>query len=127
MGTLGPFLLYTSIVIAIALAVLVLTWLLGARHSGGARNDVFESGLVPTGGSRIRYPIKFYRIALFFLIFDLEVAFVLLWALVYRQFGWFGYTHISIFILLLVMGLVYPWLKGGLDFVAKTPKGRPAS
>lgn len=119
METFGPFLLYTALVVALAALVLLLTWLIGARHQGRARNDVFESGLVPTGGARIRYPVKFYRIALFFLIFDLEVAFIFLWAYVFKSVGWWGFGHITVFILLLLVGLIYPWMKGGLDLVAK--------
>lgn len=119
MSAVEPFIVYVAIVFALAGTVLLVTWLIGGRHRGGARNEVFESGLIPTGGARIRYPIKFYRIAIFFLIFDLEVAFVLLWALVYKQSSWTGFTHTTIFILLLLFGLIYPWMKGGLDFVTK--------
>jgi len=119
---LEAFLLYSAIVLFVAAAALVLTWITGTRHQAKARDEIFESGLVPTGGSRIRFPIRFFRIALFFLIFDLEVAFILLWAYVYRQSGWWGYFHISAFIGLLFLGLVYPWLKGGLDFVQKPRK-----
>ena len=107
------------LVVGLAALVLLLTWLIGGRHRGGARDDVFESGLVPTGGARIRYPVKFYRIALFFLIFDLEIAFILLWAIVYRAAGWTAFVHVSLFIGLLLIGLIYVWMKGGLDFVPK--------
>ena len=116
---LKPFLLYSGLVIAVAGLVLLLTWLTGGRHSARARDEVFESGLIPTGGARFRFPIKFYRIALFFLLFDLEVAFVLIWAYVYKEVGWWGFWNITIFILILFAGLVYPWLKGALDLVPK--------
>lgn len=120
MGTsLEPFFLYSTITIALAAAILIVTWLTGGRHHGGARDEVYESGIVPTGGARIRFPIKFYRVALFFLIFDLEVAFIFLWAYVYKSAGWWGFGHITVFIILLFVGLVYPWLKGALDFVKK--------
>lgn len=116
------FFIYTVMIFVLAAGALTLTWLLGGRHQARARNEIFESGLIPTGGSRIRFPIKFYQIALFFLIFDLEVAFVMLWAYVYKAAGWSGFAHISIFIALLFAALLYPWLKGGLDFVSKPGK-----
>lgn len=114
--------LYSTLVVAIAGAVLLLTWVTGGRHSGGARDDVYESGVIPTGGARLRFPVKFYMVALFFLLFDLEVAFILAWALVYQKVGWWGFAHIAIFIAILLVGLIYPWMKGALDFVPKKPK-----
>lgn len=119
MTALGPFLLYVAIILITAASVLILTWLIGGRHKGVARDEIFESGMVPTGGSRIRYPVKFFRIALFFLIFDLEVAFILIWAYVFRPAGWWGFGHMAVFIILLFIALIYPWLKGGLDFVPR--------
>jgi NADH-quinone oxidoreductase subunit A len=114
---LEPLLLYSSLVVAVAALVLLLTWVTGGRHRARARDEVFESGLIPTGGARLRFPIKFYLIALFFLLFDLEVAFVLIWAYVYHDVGWWGFWNISLFIGVLLAGLVYPWLKGVLDLV----------
>ncbi len=122
MPKLDAFLLYSAIVLFIAATVLVLTTLTGGKHRATARNEVFESGIIPTGGARFRFPIKFYRVALFFLIFDLEVAFILLWAYVYRQSGWWGFGHITGFIIVLFVGLLYPWMKGGLDFVSSPKK-----
>ncbi len=119
MEMLGPFIFYIAVVLALAATVLLITWLLGGRHRGGARNEVFESGIVPTGGARNRFPIQFYRIAIFFLIFDLEVAFILLWAYRYKQAGWAGLAHVTIFIVLLLAGLIYPWQKGGLEIINK--------
>lgn len=123
MTSLGPFILFAAIALITAGSILVITWLIGGRHKGRARDEIFESGIVPTGGARIRYPVKFFRIALFFLIFDLEVAFILIWAYVFKQAGWWGFGHMTVFIALLFVALIYPWLKGGLDFVTYPTRG----
>jgi NADH-quinone oxidoreductase subunit A len=121
--TYAPILLYTSIVLLLAAAIPLLSWVTGGRHSGAARNEVYESGIIPTGGARVRFPVRFYMIALFFLIFDLELAFIFLWAAVYQDLAWQGYLHVLIFVGVLLLALLYPWMKGALDFVPR--KGRP--
>ena len=113
---LESLLLYIGLVLIVSVAILLLTWVLGGRHQARAKNVVYESGINPTGSARIRFPIRFYLIALFFLLFDLEVAFILIWAYVYKGVGWWGFWNITIFILLLLAGLIYPWLKGAFDF-----------
>jgi len=116
---LEALILYSALVVLLAMVILAVTWMLGGRHRSPAKDMVYESGLVPTGGARLRFPIQFYLIALFFLLFDLEVAFVLLWAYVYKGVGWWGFWNIAIFIAILLFGLAYPWMKGALDFIPK--------
>ncbi len=103
--------------IGLAALIPLISWWVGQRHSGGARDEVYESGLIPTGGARLRIPIKYYRIALFFLIFDLEVAFLFLWAVHHEALGWSGFWQITLFITILLIALLYPWAKGALDLV----------
>ena len=76
----------------------------------------FECGSKPIGDARIRFPIKFYLVAVSFVIFDLEVVFLYPWAVSFRQLGWFGFWAMMVFLFVLTFGLAYEWKKGGLDW-----------
>jgi len=71
---------------------------------------------IPTGTARLRYPVPFYLVAIFFLIFDVEGAYIFTWAVAYEDLGWPGWMQMSFFIVLLLIGLLYIWKKGGLDW-----------
>ena len=75
-----------------------------------------SSTAIPTGTARLRYPVAFYLVAIFFLIFDVEGAFIFAWAIAHGTLGWAGWLQISFFIVLLLLGLLYIWRKGGLDW-----------
>lgn len=102
--------------LAIVTGMIGLSALLGQRHKERLTDDPYEAGMVPTGSARIRFDVKFYRIAMFFVIFDLEAVFVYLWAVSARQLGWAGYVEICVFISLLLLALVYLWRVGALDW-----------
>ncbi|RJQ75603.1 MAG: NADH-quinone oxidoreductase subunit A [Desulfobacteraceae bacterium] len=93
-----------------------LSALLGQRHRQRTTGDPFESGMVPTGSARIRFDIKFYLMAMFFVIFDLEAVFIYAWAVNGRLLGWTGYLEIVVFIGFLVLALFYLWRIGALDW-----------
>ncbi|MHB9129831.1 MAG: NADH-quinone oxidoreductase subunit A [Armatimonadota bacterium] len=113
---LWPLAVYFVLVLAMAAVIIVLSYLLGERHHDRAKNDIYESGMLPTGSARLRFPAEFYLIAMFFVIFDLETAFVVAWAVSMRQLGWAGYVEIVIFIGVLVASLIYLWRTGALDW-----------
>ncbi len=119
--SIWPVLVYGGIVALIAVAMLVLSYALGERHRSRERNEPYESGIVPTGSSRLRYDAKYYLVGLFFILFDVEVAFILAWAVAFRELSWAGYIEILLFVAVLVAGLVYIWRLGGLD-VYRTPR-----
>ncbi|MGD8344423.1 MAG: NADH-quinone oxidoreductase subunit A, partial [Desulfobacterales bacterium] len=77
---------------------------------------------IPTGDARLHYPVPFYLVAIFFLIFDVEGAFIFAWAIAHGKLGWAGWLQISFFIVLLLLGLFYVWRKGGLDWGPLTQK-----
>jgi NADH-quinone oxidoreductase subunit A len=114
--------LYALIVLAMLAAVVVLSALIGPRHGARRRDLPYESGLPPTGTATLRFPVHFYIVALAFLIFDLEAAFLFAWAVAVREVGWLGYIELFVFIVMLFAGLVYLWAKGALDWGA-TPAG----
>lgn len=90
--------------------------LLGPKLRNKTKNMPFECGLPSEGLEGQRYDVKFYMTALIFLIFDVEVVFLYPWAVKFKELGWFGFIECSIFILLLLMGLLYVWQKGALEW-----------
>jgi NADH-quinone oxidoreductase subunit A len=111
-----PLFLYAGLVILLTGAMLGLSYLLGERHKGRARGEPYESGIPPTGFARLRFDVKFYRVATFFVIFDLEAVFIFAWALSVRELGWPGYIEVLVFVGILVVGLIYLWRIGALDW-----------
>ena len=109
-----PLGVYSLLVILLAGAMLGLSYVLGERHKGRTMGEPYESGIVPTGSARLRFDVKFYRVATFFVIFDLEAAFIFAWALSVRELGWPGYIEVVVFVSILVVALVYLWRVGAL-------------
>jgi NADH-quinone oxidoreductase subunit A len=110
-----PLVAYSVSVIALVGIILLLSHMLGERHEDRATHEVYESGMIATGTSRLRFPSHFYMIAMFFVIFDLETAFVVAWAVAFKELGWAGYFAVLIFIVELAVLLFYIWRSGALD------------
>ncbi len=111
-----PFVLYTCLAMLVVGGMLGLSHFLGQRSKGYPKNVPFESGIELTGSARLRFPAKFYLIAMFFVLFDIETVFVIAWAIAFRDLGWAGFAGISVFIGILMVILVYEWRTGALDF-----------
>jgi len=107
---------YTILALGLILLVLFLASWLGEKRYHREKVRAYESGIIPTGTARLRYPVPFYLVAIFFLLFDVEAAYIFSWAIAFRDLGWKGWLQISFFILLLLFGLIYIWIKGGLDW-----------
>jgi len=107
--------------------MLGLSYLLGERHKGRARGEPYESGIAPTGSARLRFDVKFYRVATFFVIFDLEAVFLFAWALSVRELGWLGYVEVLVFVGILLVALVYLWRIGALDWGTSGRQGDASS
>jgi NADH-quinone oxidoreductase subunit A len=118
---LWPLLVYAALVLFIVGGMLVLSYFLGQRHRETQTDTIYESGIKTTGDARIRFPVHFYIVAMFFVIFDLEAAFIISWSISFRQTGWGGYIGVFIFIAVLLVVLLYEWRIGALDF---GPKGK---
>jgi NADH-quinone oxidoreductase subunit A len=114
--------IYLAAILGLVLLMLALSYVLGQRHSAPATVQPFESGILPVGDARLRFPAQFYLIAMFFVVFDLEVVFVYAWAVAAREAGWPGYVEILVFVLILLAALVYLWRIGALDWA---PRRRP--
>ncbi len=109
-------LLYGIAVMVLIAAMLVISFLLGEHHRGHATNEPFESGVPLIGSARVDLTAKFYMVAMFFVIFDLESVFIVAWAVAARQLAWGGYAEILLFVGILVAVLVYLWRRGALDW-----------
>ena len=109
---------YSAAVIAVTSLMIGVSYVLGQRHKERATGEPYESGIVSTGSARLRFSAKFYLVAMFFVIFDLESVFLFSWAVAFRELGWNGYWAALFFIAVLVAVLVYVWRMGALDWGA---------
>ncbi|GJM29079.1 MAG: NADH-quinone oxidoreductase subunit A [Cyclobacteriaceae bacterium] len=116
MGSSLLFLIYAFLVVTIPIGTIVLSWFLGQKNQNPKLAEPYESGIPITDSARLRFPSKFYLVAMFFVIFDLEVVFIFAWAIAYKQVGWAGYFAVLVFILVLAVVLLYEWRTGALDF-----------
>ena len=113
---LWPLVVYFALVIVLVAGMLGVSYILGQKHKGRATGEPYESGVEPTGSARIRFDVKFYQNAMFFVVFDLETMFILAWAIAARQAGWAGFIEILVFIVVLLAALLYLWRIGALDW-----------
>ena len=90
--------------------------LLGPKKPSPEKLAPYECGMPPVGDARERHPVKFYLVAMIFLLFDIEVAFLYPWAMALRDLGWNGFVQVLLFMMLLLAGYVYVWRKGALDW-----------
>ena len=122
-GTLSPWepgilslTIYGVLILAVMAFMLFAASWLGEKKENTEKSRPYECGVIPTGSARLRYPVPFYLVAIFFLIFDVEGAYIFTWAVAYEELGWAGWLQMALFIVLLLVGLLYVWNKGGLDW-----------
>lgn len=113
---LWPIVAYAGAVFVLLAMILSISYFLGQRHSDRATGQPYESGILEFGSARLRLSAQFYLIAMLFVIFDIEVVFIVLWAVAFNELGWPGYIGICVFIGLLFAVLIYEWSIGALDF-----------
>ena len=108
--------IYAAVVLALIAGMLFVSSYIGGRKENPDKLRPYESGIIPTGAARLKLPVPFFLVAIFFLIFDVEGAFIFSWAVAAEQTGWTGWFQMTYFIFVLVLGLVYIWRKGGLEW-----------
>jgi NADH-quinone oxidoreductase subunit A len=121
---LWPLVVYFAAIVFLVVAMIGISSVLGQRHSSKATVEPFEAGLVTVGYARFRFPAKFYLVAMFFVIFDLEAVFIFAWAIAYRDVGWEGYFEVLVVIAILVAALIYLWRLGALDWAPRSSGSR---
>ncbi len=109
-------LIYFFIALALSLLLLGLPFVVSTRKSDPEKISAYECGFDPFDDARGRFDIQFYLVAILFIIFDLEVAFLFPWALTLNKIGLFGFWSMMLFLLILTIGFVYEWRKGALDW-----------
>lgn len=95
---------------------LVMSNFLGPRRPGAVKNQPYECGIDPVGDARLRFSVKFYIIAMLFILFDIEAIFLYPWAVMFKQLRLFGIIEMAVFLGLLVAGYVYVWRRGALEW-----------
>lgn len=124
MTGLWPLAVYAGAAVLLVVAMIALSSVLGQRHRERATAEPYESGVASTGSARLRFDIAFYLIAMFFVIFDVESAFIFAWAISARDLGWPGYLAVVFFIGVMAVMLVYLWRMGALDWASGPARSR---
>ena len=101
---------------------MVVAWLLRPNRPYPSKLATYECGETPIGDTRVRFNIRFYVVALIFLIFDVEVVFLFPWATVYKSLGWSAFLEMMVFLAILLVGYAYVWRNGDLDWDKPAPK-----
>ena len=119
-----PIVVQALIAMAVAAGLLSVSFILGKKVRNRVKDMPYESGIVPTGDARHRFSVKFYLVAMLFILFDVEAIFLYPWVVVYRELKWFAFVEMLIFVVLILSGFFYIWKKGALDWSARDLSGR---
>lgn len=111
-----PVLIFLGLGAFMGVAPILLGWLVGPRKPDKEKLSAYECGFEPFDDARMPFDVRFYLVAILFIIFDLETAFLLPWAVVLRKIGWFGFIGMTIFLGVLIVGFIYEWKKGALEW-----------
>ena len=111
-----PILIYMLISVGLVGVIVLLSELLGKKTHSVQKDIPYECGMDPIGDARSRYTVRFYIIAMFFIVFDIEAIFLYPWGVVFKPLGWFGLVEMGVFIAILAVGLAYVWGKGALEW-----------
>lgn len=111
-----PILILCIIALIFACGSLIVSSLIGQKKPSVDKLMPYECGVIPVGDARHRYPVRYYIVAMLFIVFDIEAAFMYPWAVLFKELGWFGLVEMLVFMAILVIGLIYVWGKGALEW-----------
>ena len=111
-----PITIFFGLAVALGLAFLVAALVLAVRHPDAEKISAYECGFNAFDDARMKFDVRFYLVAVLFIIFDLEIAFLFPWAVVLDEIGMFGFLAMMVFLGLLVVGFIYEWKKGALEW-----------
>jgi len=111
-----PLLLHVGLATALAGVMVTLSWFIGQHKPNRAKLSAYECGVQPTGDARERFSVKFYMVAMLFILFDVEAIFLYPWAVILRELKMFGFWEMMVYIAIFLVGLFYVWKKGVLDW-----------
>jgi NADH-quinone oxidoreductase subunit A len=115
-GSYVPILILLGVSLANAVGIMVLTHLVSPYRPTPAKQDPYESGMIPLGNTRERFSVKFYVVAILFIVFDIETVFLVPWSVMFRDLGLFGFVEMLVFMIVLLVGYIYIWKKGALEW-----------
>jgi len=116
LGEYLPILLFLFVSSVMGVALLVIGWLLGPKHPNSEKLSPYECGFEAFEGSHMQFDVRYYLVAILFIIFDLEIAFLFPWAVVFQDIGMPAIIAMALFLGILVVGFVYEWKKGALEW-----------
>lgn len=116
LGIYLPIMLLMLVALAFGLGSVVFSTLIGQKKYSKIKMAPYECGCEPIGSARERYPIKFYLVAMLFILFDIEAVFLYPWAILYKKLGLFGLVEMGVFVVILFVGYIYVWKKGALEW-----------
>ena len=111
-----PVLIFLALSAGIGVLLLILGFVFGSGSKDPEKLAPYECGFEAFEDSRMRFDVRYYLVAILFIIFDLEIAFLFPWAVVLQEIGWFGFTAMAVFLGILVIGFIYEWKKGALEW-----------
>jgi NADH-quinone oxidoreductase subunit A len=111
-----PILLFIVVGVAFGAGPMILGFILGPRRADAEKNSPYECGFEAFEDSRMKFDVRYYLVAILFIIFDLEIAFLFPWAIVLDEIGMFGFMAMMLFLGVLVVGFIYEWKKGALEW-----------
>jgi NADH-quinone oxidoreductase subunit A len=111
-----PILLFILVGLGVGVGPMVAGWLLGPHRPDAEKLSPYECGFEAFEDARMKFDVRYYLVAILFILFDLEIAFLFPWAVVLEELGMFGFVSMVIFLGILVVGFVYEWMKGALDW-----------
>ena len=111
-----PVLIFLGVGFGLAIFMLILGSLLSPHRPNEAKNSPFECGFEAFGDARMKFDVRYYLVAILFIIFDLEIAFLFPWAIVLDKIGLFGLISMGVFLSILIVGFIYEWKKGALEW-----------
>src|ERR1019366_4303415 len=111
-----PVLVQALVAMALAAGLLTVSFVLGKRVRNRVKDIPYESGITPTGDARHRFSVKFYLVAMLFILFDIEAIFLYPWVVVYRELRMFAFVEMLVFVIMTLSGFFYIWKKGALDW-----------
>ena len=111
-----PIVIFIAVSLAIGFALLISSFLVAYKSPDAEKLSTYECGFDAFDGARMKFDVRFYLVAILFIIFDLEVAFLFPWAVSFGNLGWFGFCSMMLFLAILTVGFVYEWKKGALEW-----------
>jgi NADH-quinone oxidoreductase subunit A len=111
-----PLVIFIGVALAIGLALLIAPFIVAYKQPDSEKLSAYECGFNAFDDARMKFDVRFYLVAILFIIFDLEVAFLFPWAVAFGELGWFGFWSMMIFLGVLTIGFIYEWKKGALEW-----------